>query len=515
MWRGVPFAAPPIGASRFRPPRPPDPWDGARSATAFGPSSISTEVPGLILPSGDDARPESEDCLYLNVWSPLSGQSARPVLVWIHGGAFVFGSGSNYDGAWLAEHGDVVIVTINYRLGPWGFLDLATIGGPTFEGAVNVGLLDQVAALQWVKSNISAFGGDAGRVTVIGQASGATCIGALLAMPAAAGLFQRAILQSGAADRVQHRWRSRAVALRLLDTLGVDCRETSRLQDLPVDTLRRAAGRVVQQSADPELEGEPFLPVVDGTVLPRHPLAGLIAGSASNVPLLLSVCQQEANLFLTISEGYVEAKEQHARAWFGDVAWERLIEMYQVSHVDQETGSNGVAPGLAAAKGRSDLLTALMFGIPAIRTAEAHHQAGGEVWLMRFDHTPGQPPLDQLGPCHGADLPFTWMDFTDPDDEAFPGLATAEDREVAKTWQDAILAFARAGDPGTEDLPDWPSYRPDRRAVMSISPDSSLEVDPFAEQRRAWQGLPLPQTLNLRRASRSTVRRDTAQPPTG
>jgi para-nitrobenzyl esterase len=484
----VPYADAPEGPRRFQPPQPSPPWDGPRTAIEFGPSSISTDVPGLVLPSGSGVVPESEDCLYLNVWSPRARGKPRPVLVWLHGGAFVFGSGSNFDGAWLANRGDAVVVTINYRLGPWGFLDLAAIGGTGLDQSVNVGMLDQVAALQWVSDNIEAFGGDPDRVTVIGQASGATCVGALLAMPAAAGLFHRAVMQSGAADRVQSRWRSRSVVVRVLNSLGVDYREVSKLQDLPVEAIKQAAGSLMRDSDDAELEGEPFLPVVDGTVLPGHPMAGLVSGASSQVPLLISTCQQEANLYLAISpEGFIKAKELRARAWFGDVAWERLVRTYE----------KGSPPD----RGRADLLTDLLFGIPAVRTAEAHHRGGGRTWIMRFDHTPGQVPFDQLGPCHGADLPFTWLDFTGPTEGAFPGLSTNADRTVAELLQDVILNFARLGDPGIPALPAWPSYQPGRRAVMSIQSRAALDMDPAPERRRAWDALPLPQTLNVRRSS--------------
>ncbi|HEX3540593.1 MAG TPA: carboxylesterase family protein [Acidimicrobiales bacterium] len=490
VWRGVPYAAAPTGEGRFQPPRPSDPWDGPRNADEYGPSSISTEVPGLVLPSGSGVQPESEDCLYLNVWSPRARSKPRPVLVWIHGGAFVFGSGSNFDGAWLASRGDVVVVTINYRLGPWGFLDLATVAGAGFESAVNVGLLDQVAALTWVRDNIEAFGGDPDRVTVIGQASGANCVGALLAMPAARGLFHRAVLQSGGADRVQNRWRSRAVVVRMLNALGLDYRDAHRMAGLPVAAVRTAAGNLLRDSDDAELESEPFLPTVDGAVLPGHPLAGLGSGASAQVPLLVSTCRDEANLYLAISpEGFIKAKELRARAWYGDVAWDRLAATYQRG-------------ALAPERGRADLLTDLLFGLPAVRTAEAHSRGGGRVWMMRFDHTPGQVPFDQLGPCHGSDLPFTWLDYTGPADAAFPGLSTTADRTVAETLQDVIVSFARTGDPGTAMLPAWPSYQPGRRAVMSISSRSALELDPAAERRRAWDGLPLPQTLNVRRTGR-------------
>ncbi len=498
VWRGVPYAAPPVGPGRFRPPGALQPWVGARPAADFGPSSLSTDVPGLVLPSGDDMLPEDEDCLYLNVWSPVAPGDLRPVLVWIHGGYFVFGSGSNYDGAGLAAHGDVVVVTINYRLGPWGFLDVPTVAGPLFEGGVNVGLLDQVAALRWVQENISAFGGDPDRVTVIGQASGAMSIGALLAMPAAAGLFQRAILQSGGAERVQSRWRSRSVVVRLLDAIGLDYREAVKLQELPADDIRAAASTVMETAADGELEGEPYLPVVDGHVLPRHPLAALADGAARQIPLLISYCKEEANLFLAISpgetEGLVQAKERCARAWFGEVAWKRLVEVYQATASSPD-------------QGRSDLLTALMFGVPAVRTAEAHQRAGGQVWMMRFDHTLSTAPFDQLGPCHGADLPFTWMDLNDSQEEDEANPVDPEDRRVATTLQDVLLAFARDGDPAAARVPAWPCYEPEHRAVMKIGPTSSLEHDPGGQARQAWDGLPLPLTLNLRRPSRSAPRR--------
>jgi para-nitrobenzyl esterase len=279
----------------------------------------------------------------------------------------------------------------------------------------------------------------------------------------------------------------------------------SQLQGLAIEVIRDAAASLMRDSDDAELEGEPFLPVVDGTVLPGHPMAGLVAGASAQVPLLISTCQHEANLFLAISpEGFIKAKELRARAWFGDVAWERLIRTYQKGAPTPD-------------RGRADLLTDLMFGIPALRTAEAHHRGGGRSWVMRFDHTPGQAPFDQLGPCHGADLPFTWLDFTGPTEAAFPGLSTNADRTVAEMLQDVILTFARTGDPGTPALPAWPSYQPGRRAVMALQSRSALELDPAAERRRSWDALPLPQTLNVRRSpapSRPTPRPDSAPPPT-
>ncbi|HSE04277.1 MAG TPA: carboxylesterase family protein, partial [Methylomirabilota bacterium] len=222
VFRGLPFARPPVGALRFRPPEPPEPWSGVRDATRFGASATQNgALVGPLMSLGITRT--AEDCLYLNVWTPRADRARRPVLVWIHGGAFVLGSGSQtlYDGATLARRGDVVVVTINYRLGALGFLRARDRFGARLPATGNEGLLDQVAALEWVRDEIEAFGGDPGNVTIFGESAGAMSCATLLGLPRARGLFHRAILQSGAANFLWPRETAAQIADQLLDDLGI------------------------------------------------------------------------------------------------------------------------------------------------------------------------------------------------------------------------------------------------------------------------------------------------------
>jgi len=454
VWRGLPYAAAPVGAARFRPPLPPEPWAGERDCAAFGPTSPQLRLPGLRGP-GRRARPPrgSEDCLYLNIWSPGPDGPPRPVLVWLHGGGFVSGAGSSFDGARLAARGDAVVVTINYRLGPWGFLPLPGPHSPAALGEANLALLDQVAALRWVRAAAAAFGGDPERVTVFGESAGAICIGALLAAPAAAGLFHRAVLQSGTAHQVRALADGTATGRRFVQLLGRPAAEASTAE------LVRAGEALL---AEP---GNHFLPNIDGAVLPEPPLAAVAGGSCRDVPLLVTWCRDEIELFLALAPDVVPAAEEaRVRAALGDDRWHRLLARYAEEH---------------GAGARSALLTDVAFTLPAARLADAAHAAGGRVWTLRFDHAGGGAPV-----AHGADLPLTWgrADAASSD----PG------HRAGALWQDALLAFARAGDPATAALPAWPRHDPDRRPTMLLNASPRVVERHDDRVRAAWSGLPLP-----------------------
>ena len=240
VWKGIPFAQPPSGLLRFRAPQPLEGWTGVREATQFGAISPQTSEGSF----GTLPGPMSEDCLTLNIWSPSADDARRPVMVWIHGGSFVTGSGSTpwYNGTSFATQGDVVVVTLNYRLGALGFLYLAEYAGEEYATSGNNGLLDQIAALTWVRENIAAFGGDPDNVTVFGESAGAMSIGALLAMPAAHGLFKRAILQSGAAHRVNSSQTAASGTRGFLQALEFGPSEMNRLLTTSVDDILRAQG---------------------------------------------------------------------------------------------------------------------------------------------------------------------------------------------------------------------------------------------------------------------------------
>lgn len=430
---------------------------GEHDCSAFGPTSPQLRLPGLRGPRRRARAPRgSEDCLYLNVWSPGPGGPPRPVLVWIHGGGFVSGAGSSFDGARLAARGDAVVVTINYRLGPWGHLDLAPDDAdPTAPASIgyNLALLDQIAALRWVRGAVGAFGGDPGRVTVFGESAGAMCIGALLAAPAARGLFHRGVLQSGVAHHVRSLAAAETARHRFVGLLDHPPAEASTAE------LVSAGEALLTALADP------FLPTLDGVVLPEAPMAAVAGGSGRDVPLLVTWCRDEIELFLALAPGVVPvAEEARARAVLGDDRWRRLLAHYAEHH---------------GARARSALLTDVAFARPAARLADAAHAAGGRAWMLRFDHPGASGHV-----AHGADLPLTWgrADAASPD----------QDRRVAALWQDILLAFASSGDPATPALPPWPHHDPGRRPVLLLSASPRVAERPDERLHAAWSTLPRP-----------------------
>ncbi|HET6303159.1 MAG TPA: carboxylesterase family protein, partial [Myxococcota bacterium] len=298
VFRGIPFAAPPVGALRFRAPQAPEPWTGVREATRFGPPAPQAPSPVMRMLGGHDELRWSEECLTLNVWTPAADRGRRPVLVWIHGGAFTTGSGGFpiYDGSSLARRGDVVVVTINYRLGALGFLALPAFEQEEGNVVGNFGLLDQMRALEWVRENAESFGGDPGNVTVFGESAGAMSLGALLGAPAACGLFRAAILQSGAAHNVSDAEQGERVAHVFAKELGVDPSDLRRLREAPAAAILEAQVRSVNALWG-QVRGLAFQPVLDGRTLPRPPLDVVREGGARGVDLLVGTNLEEYKLY--------------------------------------------------------------------------------------------------------------------------------------------------------------------------------------------------------------------------
>jgi para-nitrobenzyl esterase len=465
VWRGIPYAQAPVGEGRFRAPQPPQPWAEVREATAFGAVapqlSVGLESRFNVRPGATQLPPQSEDCLFLNVWAPAA-PGKYPVMVWVHGGSFVTGSGSMplYDGARFAAQGEVVVVTLNYRLGALGFLHLADLG-PGFDN--NLGLLDQIAALGWVQQNIATFGGDPGRVTIFGESAGAMSIASLLGMPAAEGLFQAAILQSGAV-RVQPPERAKAVAQGMLRELGVS--EPAALRTLPVEALLQAAQRLLRTFAG----GLPFQPVLDAATLPLNPTEALAAGARRDLPLLIGTNHDEGNLFVP-----PDATGQHL---------ERLLEPYMAPEL-----ARAIAGGYPTTQaGQAALLTDMVFWLPSLQVAE-RQAAHAPVWMYRFDWSvPSGQPIP--GAFHALELAFVWNALDLPAAQIFLSNAPAP-QPLADAMHRAWLAFAHHHDPNGPGLLAWPRYELPARATLIFNTENHVEENPQQARRALWAGTAL------------------------
>jgi para-nitrobenzyl esterase len=474
--RGVRYAAPPVGERRFRPPEPVAPWTGERDALEFGP--IAHQPPSFM--TGAKALPASEDCLWLNVWAP-EGADGAPVMVWFHGGGFTTGMASIpwYDGRRLAERG-AVAVTLNYRLGPLGFLHLASLGGDAWEGAANLGLLDQAMALDWVARNIAAFGGDPERVTIFGESAGGMSVGTHLALPASAGRFHRAVAQSGAASHVHDADGGERVARAVLDALGVDPGNLSALRALPAEAFVEVQAGL--QIPDARFLPLPFRPTVDGTTLPVTPLDGLAPG----VPLLCGTNLEEMQLYTVLGAlggdrpGLDEAR---LRRRVERAAAERSVEVEPDEIIATYRRRLGADADPAAVF--SAIATDLVFRIPAIEMAE-RRSADADSFMYLFTHR--STAFDgALGSGHSVEIPFVFDSLGHRSTEFMLGPITDERRRLADRMSAAWFAFADRGDPSTDELP-WPRYDADRRATVRLDTDPGVVEDPQRDERRIWTG---------------------------
>ncbi|MEN2738950.1 carboxylesterase/lipase family protein [Microbacterium sp. X-17] len=469
LFAGIPYAEPPVGDLRFQPPRPHPGWDGVRDATRFGPASAqSPQRLGAPLPEFPDW---SEDCLTLNVFTPGVDGALRPVIVWIHGGAFTVGSGamSWYDGSSFARRHDLVVVTVNYRLGALGFLSLDEVDGAQ-PGAGNNGLLDQIAALRWVRDTIAAFGGDPGRVTVAGGSAGAISIDALLGMPEAQGLFHGAILESGAGQPFHTPHVAAQVTALFLEAAGVS--GVAELKSLPVEDVLRAQGAVAAQlrttpGAVRAEDGRPvtsaFSPVVDPAAGPRT--------TAPGIPILLGTNLDENGLWSVMAPELAEEQLQRRVSRMHRDP-DRLLEVYREELPD-------AAPGDILSR----ILTDMIFRIPAIRFAEARAASDPDVWMYLFTWPSGAQD-GRLGACHLLELPFVFNQLTAAGVTEFAGPHPPQ--PLADRMHDAWAAFARTGDPATPELPEWGRYDASARTTMEFGADSRPVGDPGAAARRLW-----------------------------
>jgi para-nitrobenzyl esterase len=473
---GVPYAAAPFGEQRMAPPAPVRPWEGVRDASAYGATVPKGDYPPQYQRLLTEQVVAGPECLNLNVWAPSGAAGGLPVLVWIHGGSFMNGSGSvlEYDGSAFARDG-VVCVTINYRLAAEGFL---FTGQDAAAGTANLGLQDQVAALRWVRDNIAAFGGDPARVTVAGESAGAMSVTTLLAMPSARGLFTQAITQSGAAAHTLTPEQGLTVTRTLAEALGVEpTRAALAAVELPALVAAAAALVVeVQTAPDPQKWGSlalsllPFAPVVDGTVLPQHPLEAFAAGAAADVRVLLGSNREEARLFL-VAPGAIEHVDEPTLV-AGTAAYglpPEGLEVYRRNRPD-------ASPGDVLAS----VVTDWFFAVPAVRHAEARDAGGGTTWAYRFDRP---TPADNhgFGACHAAEIAFVFG--TTGLEQAHALVGDTPSPEVADTAHGTWVRFVSTGDPG------WAPYTALTRTTGVLTERVTVLDDPDGDERRTWDGI--------------------------
>ncbi|RKR74536.1 carboxylesterase/lipase family protein [Frondihabitans australicus] len=480
-WRGMPFALAPVGERRFRAPAPPEPWQGVRSAAHFGAAAPQDRSRFVGI---DQATPQSEDCLTINVIAPQGAGAgeALPVMVYIHGGAYAVGSAREFphQGESLVREGGIVYVSFNYRLGAFGYVDFSAWSTPEHPIESNLGLRDQVAALEWVHDNISAFGGDPERVTICGESSGANAVTTLMTVPRARGLFSGAIAQSSPANAiyppdVTERWAADFLEI-LSRVVRDDDLESTSLEDgaallhaAPTRAIVTATERLFHRAPDDQ-PGSIFLsPVIDGDLLPERPLDAFKAGRAAPVPLIIGTNDREGSVF-TGRRDILATTPLRIRSIFANTK-KKARKAIQAQY-----------PGLPHRPAALDFGGDFSFWYPSIKVAERHCRFA-KVYFYRFDVAPRILRVAGVDAFHGLDLYalFDRMDSAFGRTMSLLGGRRAflrAGRRMRRRW----LEFVRTG-----AVNDWPSYDPHRRRTLIIDTVDRVEFDPRGERRRVWQ----------------------------
>ncbi len=465
IFRGVRYGAP---TRRFQPSAPPSPWRDPVKTATFGAAS----------PQRGGEPNQGEDCLFLNVWSPGADAGRRPVMVYIHGGGYSSGSGSDplYEGSRLAQRGDVVVVTLNHRLNVFGYAYLARLA-PGFEDAGNVGQLDLILALRWIRDNIAAFGGDPERVLLFGQSGGGAKIATLMAMPAAKGLFHRAATMSGQQVTASGPLNATTRATAWLETLGLTADRAGEAADLPVERLLEA-----QAAEDPILGygGLYFGPVLDFRSLPRHPFYPDAAPEGRGIPMIIGNTREETLGFMgnDPANAGLTWDALPARLTPGvmriDITPEVVIAAYRRMHPDWSPDQVLIGASTAGRSWRA-----------AVIEAEARAVQGSPAWVYQMDF-PGTLENGRTGAFHTADIPLAFDNIRATGSRTNgPGAQAAADQ-----MSDAFIALARNGDPNHAGLPPWDPYELPRRQTMLFDVRSRMADDPRGDERAFFAAIP-------------------------
>lgn len=461
-FRGIRYAEPPVGELRFRPPVRTGAWAGTYDATTHGNRSVQNPQPAAMGPTGP-GEPD-EDCLFLNVTTPAADGAGRPVLCWIHGGAFTIGSGNDYPAQALVEANDVVVVTVNYRLGLLGFLDLSGLDS-SYAGSANNGIADQIAALEWIRDHIADFGGDPGNVTIAGESAGAISVLSLLASPAADGLYAKAMANSAGGFKSEPVDVAAMIAASLPgEGTVLDRALTGSTGDLLAAQM--AAGFALGST-------------IDGTVVQRGQDEAIRFQSAAGIPLVIGSNGDEGTLFHAVAGFDEQVFDRMTAALPNSVtkggSTDRYLELLDATHPDNDLTARNLQVW-------NDY-----FRRPAVEGAAAATEAGAGGWLYRFA-LPTHAFDGALGVAHASEIAFTFNWFAGEGE--LPGW-TFHDRtdttcELAAEWSATVAQFMRTGDPNGAGLPEWPRYASDDRRVLVLGDPVRVEVDPDEVQRKIW-----------------------------
>ena len=481
-WKGIRYAAPPTGPLRWRGPRAPEPWTAVADATRFGPIAVQTASPAIRLP--DDAV-QSEDCLTLDVWAAesVSASEPRPVMVWVHGGAYMFGATSQpmYDGRSLAASGEIVLVTVGYRLGALGFADLSRFStdAETFE--TNLALRDVLFALAWVRDNIAAFGGDPESVTLFGESAGGGIVTTLMTSPAARGLFHRAIAESSPATSVYGQDRAERVARELLQAADADPADVSSFRNIPADRLAAAAMAVYASTPADEPGTLAFTPVVDGDLVPEHPVDVFSRGGALPVPLLIGTNRDETSLFTMMKSPLMPVSKEAIEEMSIDLRADRPdLDIPSDAEIQSAYAS------LRLKKQGPAISRDLGFRMPTLWVVQGH-AAVAPTYLYRFDWATPMLRLLGIGATHGTELPYLWGNLQGGKKDItfrLGGLRTghALSTRLQRRW----IGFALDTSPQAEGAVTWEPYTAADRATLVIDRVDRVEPDLDHDLRAAW-----------------------------